>query len=325
MKENIFQPLEEYYNRLKSQDNEVEATIKSFMKKHDISTYKMYMKGGKRYVDVTGNVAMVRADAPNGTIPFPFGKVSGSFSCNDCGLTSLENSPLEVGDCFYCSGNRLESLAGAPKKVGIRFECAGNKTNFTSKDIDKVTKVGHKVKVLPLSPTVTMWNGAGNYPTKVEVDKYRITTFDNVGVVVAIHVSADYYDKSQEKSMMNVSFWTKYTKTPIDSKMLKLDRIDGLVDYLPPEACKGLSSYFVRNMNVLCEGMKLSDIDFYNYDLPASSRSLYEDGYSDDLWTSIGNKSIHFDHMRRFMGDGWLNGVPIFDLQVFDAFSESKA
>lgn len=323
MEENIFQPLEEYYNRLKNQDNEVENAIKSFMAKHDITTYKMYMKGGKRFVDVVGNVVMSRSDAPNGTIPFPFGKVSGSFSCNDCNLTSLENSPLEVGDCFYCSGNKLESLDGAPKKVGIRFECAGNKKDFTSKEINK-SKIGHKVKVFPLSPIVTMWNGESNYPTKVVVDKFRITTFDNVGVVISIHVSADYYDKSQGESMMNVSFWTKYTKTPFDSKMMKIDRVDGLRDYLPPEACKGLNNYFIRNINVLCDGMKLSDIDFHNYDIPASSRSLYEDGYS-DLWTSIGDTTIHFDHMRRFIGDGWLSGVPLFELQVFEAFSKSKA
>lgn len=324
MEENIFQPLEEYYNRLKEKDNEVENAIKSFMAIHDITSYKIYLKGGKKYVDVIGNVAVDRTDVVNGLLPFPFGKVSGSFSCNDCHLSSLENSPLEVGDCFYCSNNKLESLAGAPKKVGIRFECAKNNKDFTSTDINKASKIGHKVKVFPLSPTVTMWNGEGNYPTKVEVDKYRITTFDNVGVVIALHVSADYYDKSQGESMMNVSFWTKYTKTPIDSKMMKIDRVDGLKDYLPPAACKGLNDYFIRNMNVLCEGMKLSNIDFYNYDIPASSRSLYEDGYS-DLWTSIGDKTINFDHMRRFIGDGWLDGVPLFNLQVYDAYSSSKA
>lgn len=324
MKENIFQPLEEYYNRLKSQDSEVEKAIQSFMAKRDISTYKIYVKGGKKYVDVVGNVAMDRTDMVDGAIPFPFGKVSGSFACNDCRLRTLENSPIEVGDCFFCSGNKLESLAGAPKKVGIRFECMGNAKEFSAADIAKVSKVGHKVKVIPLSPTVTMWNGDGNYPTKVEVDKYRITTFDNVGVVIAIHVSADYYDKSQGESMMNVSFWTKYCKTPIDGKMMKLDRVDGLADYLPPEACKGLDKYFVRNMKVLCDEMDLSHIDFYNYDIPASRRSYYEDGYS-DLWTSIGDTTIRFDHMRKFIGDGWLSGIPIFDLKVFDAFANSKA
>ena len=56
MEENIFQPLEEYYNRLKNQDNEVENAIKSFMEKHSITTYKIYIKGGKKYVDVIGNV-----------------------------------------------------------------------------------------------------------------------------------------------------------------------------------------------------------------------------------------------------------------------------
>ena len=325
MEENIFQPLEEYYNRLKSQDNEVENAIKSFMVKHNITTYKMYMKGGTRYVDVIGNVAVERTDVVNGTLPFPFGKVSGSFSCNDCHLTSLENSPIEVGDCFYCSGNKLESLEGAPKKVGVKFECAANSKEFTSKDIAKVSKVGHKVKVFPLSPSVTMWNGDGNYPTKVEVDKFRITTYDNVGVVIAIHVSADYYDKSQGKSMMNVSFWTKYTTTPFDGKMMKLDRVDGLEDYLSSDVlCKGLNNYFTKNINVLIEGMDIADIDFYNYDIPASKRSLLEDGYS-DLWTMIADSYSHYDRMWEFIGDDWLDGVPILDLQVFDAYSKSKA
>ena len=49
MEENIFQPLEEYYNRLKNQDNEVENAIKSFMEKHSITTYKIYIKEGKQY------------------------------------------------------------------------------------------------------------------------------------------------------------------------------------------------------------------------------------------------------------------------------------
>ena len=325
MEENIFQPLEEYYNRLKNQDNEVENAIKSFMAKHEITTYKMYMKGGKRYVDVIGHVMMDWSDVQNGTIPFPFGKVSGSFSCNDCQLTSLENGPIEVGDYFYCSGNKLETLDGAPKKVGIRFECAGNKKDFTPKDINKVAKVGHKVKVLPLTPSVTMWNGDdGNYPTKVVVDKYRITTMDNVGVVIAIHVSADYYDKSQGKSMMNVSFWTKYNTTPFDKKVMKLDRVDGLEDYLSPEVCKGLNDFFTKNINVLIEGLDLADFDLYNYDIPASKRSLYEDGYS-DLWTMIADSYSHYDHMWKFTGDDWLDGTPLLDLQVFDAYSKSKA
>lgn len=325
MEENIFQPLEEYYNRLKNQDNEVENAIKSFMAKHDITTYKMYMKGGKRFVDVVGNVMMDRSDVQDGTIPFPFGKVSGSFSCNDCNLTSLENSPLEVGDYFYCSGNNLESLAGAPKKVGIRFECAGNrKKDFTSKDINKASKIGHKVKIFPLTPTITMWNGDGNYPTKVEVDKYRITTYDNVGIVIAIHVSADYYDKSQNASMMNVSFWTEYNTTPFDSKMMRLDRVNGLEDYFSPELCEYLNNFFTQNINVLVEGMDLSDIDLYNYDIPASRRSLLEDGYS-DLWTMIADSYSHYDRMWEFIGDDWLDGAPLLDLKVFDAFSKSKA
>lgn len=323
MEENIFQPLEEYYNKLKSKDNEIEAAIKAFMEKHDITNFKTYIKGGKKYVDVVGNVIMDSKDKIDGIIPFPFGKVSGSFCCNDCWLSSLENAPLEVGDCFYCSGNKLESLVGAPKKVGTRFECDGNPGKFTSKDISKVCEAGYKVKIMPLDPVVTMWNGDGNYPTKVEVDKYRLTTFDDKGIAIAIHVSADYYDKSQGESMMNVSFWTKYCLTPFDKGKLKLDRVNGLKDYLSPKLCEVLNKYFVKNIHIPIEQLNLSDIDFSNWDIPESSRSLYEDGYG-ELGNMIAD-NLPCDHMRSFIGDNWLGGTPIFKLKVFDAYNNSKA
>lgn len=323
MEENIFQPLEEYYDRLKNKDKEVENAIKSFMTKHNITNYKIYIKGGQKYVDVVGDVLMDCDDKIDGIIPFPFGKVSGSFSCNDCRLTSLENAPVEVGDIFFCSGNKLESLKGAPKKVGIRFECEGNPGRFTSKEISKVSKVGRKVKIMPLSSPITMWGGDGNYPTKVVVDKYRMTTFDDKGIAISIYVSADYYDESQKKSMMNITFWTKYCLTPFDKGVMKLDRVNGLEDYLLPKLCERLNNYFAENMNVLIEQLNISDIDFYNWDIPASRRSYDEDGYS-DLETMLGD-NLPCDHMRKFIGDNWMGGTPIFNLQVFEAYNESKA
>ena len=325
MEDSIFKPLEEYYDRLKEQDKEVENAMKAFVKNHKIEDYKIYVKGGQRFLDVIGNVALDSSDVKDGKLPFPFGKVSGSFSCNSCFLTSLENSPVEVGDGFYCSGNRLESLAGAPKKVGIKFECAANAKDFSLEDIAKVSKVGHKVKEMPLPTPVSMCNGEdSDYPTKVVVDKYRITTRDNVGVVVSLHVVCDYFDNSQNKSMMRVTFWSKYCMTHFDKTKMQIDRVDGLQDYLPKDVCEGISSYFIRNMNALCGILKLSKIDFNNYDIPASSSAYYEGGYP-ELSMAIGDKGLPLEHMRSFTGDCWMNGIPIFELEIFDAFYTSTA
>ena len=59
-------------------------------------------------------------------LPVKFGKVHGSFYCNNNELTSLENCPHEVGGIFDCSGNNLTSLEGGPETVGLNFVCKGN-------------------------------------------------------------------------------------------------------------------------------------------------------------------------------------------------------
>ena len=40
--------------------------------------------------------------------------VTGSFMCNNCGLTSLQGSPTKVGGNYDCSKNMLTSLVGCP-------------------------------------------------------------------------------------------------------------------------------------------------------------------------------------------------------------------
>ena len=55
-----------------------------------------------------------------------FGKVNGSFYCENNQLTSLEGAPQTVGGNFWCHKNQLTSLVGAPQKVGEGFYCHGN-------------------------------------------------------------------------------------------------------------------------------------------------------------------------------------------------------
>ena len=58
---------------------------------------------------------------------FRFGKVNGTFSCEDNYLTSLKGAPEEVTNYFICDNNQLTSLEFGPKRVGGTFSCGGNK------------------------------------------------------------------------------------------------------------------------------------------------------------------------------------------------------
>lgn len=302
--------------------NQVKA-IESFMKTQTVSSYSIKFVGDGPVVNVVGNVMLERSDCKDGLIPVKFGKVSGSFNCNDCGLTTLKNSPIEVGDYFCASGNKILSLEGCPKKVGIRFEMWGvdQKTIATKAEFDKACKVGRKIKEFDLPEPVEMING-DLYPTKVVVDKMKYTTIDNVGVVASIHVVTDYWNNDLDASMMRISFWTQWTTTPFDAKYFKTDRIDGIETEFSPEGHNYMKDFFIENINVLIDGLDVNDIDWWNYDIPASSRSYYEDGYG-DLFNLIGDSYSHFDKYHSFLCDGWLGGVPQFEYKVFKAFHRS--
>jgi hypothetical protein len=55
-----------------------------------------------------------------------FGRVSGSFWCNNNRLTTLKGAPEVVGRNFSCYNNRLTTLEGAPESVGGGFWCYNN-------------------------------------------------------------------------------------------------------------------------------------------------------------------------------------------------------
>ena len=73
-------------------------------------------------VDCSDNISL-HNKSPH--FPVKFGKVLGYFGCRRTNLTSLENSPREVGE-FDCSYNNLTSLHGGPETVNGLYDCRGN-------------------------------------------------------------------------------------------------------------------------------------------------------------------------------------------------------
>lgn len=75
-------------------------------------------------VDVDGDVSVINADLldgqePKGDLKVKFGKVTGSFSLANFGLSTLKGAPFWVGKNVNFSRNKLlKSFKGGPKKIG---------------------------------------------------------------------------------------------------------------------------------------------------------------------------------------------------------------
>jgi len=76
-------------------------------------------------VDVTRSVVVF--DKEMRQLPFQFGKVTGDFIVNGCGLTSLFGAPREVGRDFNVANNKLTNLQGCPRKVPGIFNISNNR------------------------------------------------------------------------------------------------------------------------------------------------------------------------------------------------------
>jgi hypothetical protein len=76
-------------------------------------------------VHVTGNVFIKVKKLPK--LPVKFGKITGHFFCDDCGLETLEGAPNWVGGDVWCQYNNLHSLEHAPVHVGNDFLVYYNK------------------------------------------------------------------------------------------------------------------------------------------------------------------------------------------------------
>ena len=86
-----------------------EQEIIEICKKYNIENYTINPDGS---IDVNGNVSLSEYEIKK--IPIKFNKVNGYFSCLECDLTTLENSPKWIKDSFFCIGNSLTSLEGCP-------------------------------------------------------------------------------------------------------------------------------------------------------------------------------------------------------------------
>ena len=75
-------------------------------------------------VDIDGSVYLILSNLNR--LPLKFGKVTGSFDCSDCRLTTLEGAPQEVVKDFRAYKNNLTTLAGGPKLVRGDFKCFSN-------------------------------------------------------------------------------------------------------------------------------------------------------------------------------------------------------
>ena len=98
-----------------------EQEIHDICKKYRIKNYIINPDGS---IDVSGDVWLYNMKLYK--IPIKFNKVSRIFSCSRNFLTTLENSPIEVGS-FYCSNNNLTTLEGGPKIVNDDLDCGFNK------------------------------------------------------------------------------------------------------------------------------------------------------------------------------------------------------
>lgn len=76
-------------------------------------------------VDVDGLVSII-FDRRITKLPLKFGTVTGSFHCNNNGLTTLEGAPHTVGAGFECQYNFLTNLEYSPQRVGTWFQCQDN-------------------------------------------------------------------------------------------------------------------------------------------------------------------------------------------------------
>jgi hypothetical protein len=100
-----------------------EFKIHKICKEYNIKNYTI---NDDLSIDVDGKVDISNKDLKY--LPLKFGRVSGSFYCDNNKLTSLEFCPYWVGGHFHCNDNKLTSLEFCPKFVNNRtFFCYNNR------------------------------------------------------------------------------------------------------------------------------------------------------------------------------------------------------
>ena len=122
LNENIFHQYNKWKTGYVRKENSLQIKLDNFLSNKHSGVYRISEDG--KHVDCDNTVIIWDSDLINGKLPFPFGKVKGTFKCSCRELTSLEGAPKEVSGGFWIhSCTNLTSLVGAPKKVGHAFEC----------------------------------------------------------------------------------------------------------------------------------------------------------------------------------------------------------
>ena len=109
------------YKLFESRDGLTDEQRK-FLVKNTIGTWSV---NGEGLVDIKGGF-WCHEQGLEDFLGIRFGKVSGTFHCDDNQLRTLDGAPIEVGGNFYCFGNQLRTLKGSPRKVRGDFRCYGN-------------------------------------------------------------------------------------------------------------------------------------------------------------------------------------------------------
>lgn len=101
--------------------------IDDFCNKHRIFEYSITSDG---LVDVPGNVNISGKGLTE--IPIKFGRVNGSFYCQNNNLTTLIGSPTYIGADLICYKNRLTNLVGAPNTIVGYTDVSNNRGLITT-------------------------------------------------------------------------------------------------------------------------------------------------------------------------------------------------
>ena len=122
LNENIFNQYNKWKKGYVRKENSLQMRLDNFLSNKHSGVYRISEDG--KHVDCDNTVIIWNSDLINGKLPFPFGKVKGTFKCTCKDLISLEGAPKEIGGNFkfYLCPN-LTSLVGAPKEVGKSFSC----------------------------------------------------------------------------------------------------------------------------------------------------------------------------------------------------------
>ena len=150
--------------------------IYNFFLDNQIAATPIINKNGN--IDIAGDIKLKNILG----ISFKFEKVTGSFDCSNCNLTSLDFAPDFVGGNFDCSNNNLISLENAPEFVGGDFDCSNNQlTSWGNKSLCIVGDLYYSGNPsLPTLPETAFTNTDEEIDPEINAQKFQ--TIGNISI-----------------------------------------------------------------------------------------------------------------------------------------------